>query len=572
MKVECFTIVLLNVILLASLSVSVYGNVYNLYYSQASPISAEIPKVILQQGTAGTSTIYTNNTSAKVGVSQPVGFEYGKAFKSSNVRVSTTSGSSVDDSEAVLNVVLDKDSSVFIIYNAGNRRGSTEDYRGKGCAIDVDGVDVAFSWQSPYGSNKANSVTVVYAANLTAGSHVIKGRFFANSAGATVGIDTRQIVAFWFPNVVARYVGSTTASTTTSGTPVDDPQATLTFTLSSDSVVFIIYNAGNRHGSTEPDRGKGITINVDGTDIATQQWQSPYSSNYANSATIVYATSLTAGSHTVKGRFFSLKTAPPSATTIDERQLMVFSFPASLITYGLVQSTTSVYTTSGTPVDDTQAVLSPTLTKDSDSLIMYVGGNPHGATEDYDGKGVQLQIDGADKSNSTSWQSPYGSNYADSATSLWYEQLTASSHTIKGRFFANYAGYTVTISNRQLVVLAFPKSQTTTYDYVLKVANQVTDVWKIRLRAYDQLNIGRLQNCTIYFRNGGGISRQIYILNGAYSQQFGNWYDLTGMSTVYIAMTVSATSTGTSYVYAYLEILVPATSTYNLFIITFEIS
>jgi len=236
-----------------------------------------------------------------------------------------------------------------------------------------------------------------------------------------------------------------------------------------------------------------------------------------------------------------------------------------------VQSSTAVSTTSGTPVDDTQAVLTLSLARDSDIFLMYVGGNPHGTTEDYDGKGVQLQIDGADKSNSASWQSPYGSNYADSATSLWYEQLTAGSHTVKGRFFANYAGYTVTISHRQLVALAFPKPAN--YNYILKTVNQVADAWKIRLRAYDQSNIGRLSNCTIYFYNGGGLSRQIYIYNGSMSQQFGNWYDLAGSSTVYIAMTASAAdSTGASYVYSYLEVLIPNTTTYNLMIITFEIS
>jgi hypothetical protein len=388
-------------------------------------------------------------------------FEYGYAFISSDTRVSIDDTvDPVDDPEAVLNITLTTDSHVFIIYNAGNELGSTEDAAGKGCAINIDGSDVAFSWQSPYSDNKANSVTVVYATNLTAGSHIIKGRFFGHrtkvGAGVyTVGKDKRQLAAFWFPNVVAKYVRSTTASTTTSGTPVDDPEATLTFTLSSDSVVFIVYNAGNRHGSTEPARGKGVTINIDGTDIATRQWQSPYASNYANSATIVATVSLAAGSHTIKGRFFS--GSEGSTTTIDERQLIVFSFPSNLIQYGFVQSATSVSTSSGTPVDDTEAVLSDTLAGDSDVLMMYVGGNPYGATEDYDGKGVQLQIDGADKSNSTSWQSPYGNNYANSVTSLWCEQLTSGSHTVKGRFFANYPGYTVTISHRQLLFLAFPK-------------------------------------------------------------------------------------------------------------------
>jgi hypothetical protein len=386
----------------------------------------------------------------------PISLEYGRMFKYSSNRVSTTSSTPVDDSEAILNINLAKASQILIIYNVGNRRGSTEDFRGKGCAINVDGVDAVFSWQSPYSSNHANSVTVIYATNLTAGAHIIKGRFFANSVGATVGIDTRQIVAFWFPNVQANYAMSTTASTTALGTPVDDPQAILTFTLSSDSVSLILYNAGNRGGSTEPARGKGVTINIDGIDIATRQWQSPYASNYANSATIAYVGLLSAGSHTIKGRFFS--NAAGSVTTINERQLIVFSFPVNLITYGFVQSITSVSTSSETFVDDAQAVLNLQLARDADCLMLYVGGSPNDAIEDYRGKGIQLKIDDEDKSNSASWQSPYNSNYADSTTSLWYEQLKAGTHTIKARFHTNSAGSTVTISHRQLLILAFPKS------------------------------------------------------------------------------------------------------------------
>jgi len=93
-----------------------------------------------------------------------------------------------------------------------------------------------------------------------------------------------------------------------------------------------------------------------------------------------------------------------------------------------------------------------------------------------------------------------------------------------------------------------------TFGYVLQVVNQVSYNWNIRLKAYDQTNIGRLSNCTIYFRNSTGVSRQIYIYNGAYSQQIGSWYNLTSLSTVYIAMTVTANSTGTSSINAYLEV------------------
>jgi len=380
----------------------------------------------------------------------PTNFEYGRAFKSSEVGVSTASGTPVDDAEAILNISLEKASQVFIIYNAGNKPGSTEDSDGKGCAINIDGEDVAFSWQSPYIDNKANSVTVAYATNLTAGSHTIKGRFFANYPGYTVTIDTRQIVAYWFPNVVASYVRSTVQVNTKSTTPVDDPQAAVTFTLSENSVAFIIYNAGNKRGSTEAS-AKGVTLNIDGTDISTRQWQSPYAADKANSVTIVYAVSLAPGSHTVKGKFFSM--ASGKTVTIDERQLIVFCFPASLVKYWFKESATAVSTSSGSPVDDTEAVLSGTLSQDS-ILAIYTGGNS-GATEHFEGKGALLNVDGSDRSSSVSWQSPYSSNYPNSVTSLWSVQLTAGSHTVKGRFFSNLAGNTVTIANRQLVVLSF---------------------------------------------------------------------------------------------------------------------
>lgn len=385
-------------------------------------------------------------------------FEHGYAFESSDTRVSTTSGTPVNDSEAVLNITLDTDSYTFIIYNAGNKEGSAEDQAGKGCAINVDGEDKAFSWQSPYATDSADSVTVVWATYLSVGSHTIQGRFFANRAGYTVGIDTRQIMVYWFPTVVAEYVRSTVSVTTISSTPVDDNEGVLNITLAEDSVAFMIYNAGNKRGSAESQKGKGITLNIDDSDIATKEWQSGYGFQDANSVTIVYAALLTTGSHTVKGRFFSNS---GQTTTIDERQLIVFCFLTDTITYGFKESTTSVSTASGNPVNDTEAILSTTLTTSSDSLLIHVGGNPDGTSECREGKGTLVNVDGVDKLNSSSWQSQQAVNYADSVTSLWSEQLAAGPHTIQGRFLSNNPGSsapTVTISHRQLLVLAFPIS------------------------------------------------------------------------------------------------------------------
>jgi hypothetical protein len=383
-------------------------------------------------------------------------FKHEYAFKSSDIRVSTTSGTPVDDAEAVLNITLDTDSQIFIIYNAGNKGGSAEDTAGKGCAINVDGEDKAFSWQSSYAANSANSVTVVWATSLPAGFHIVQGRFFANRPGYTVGIDTRQIVAYWFPTVVAEYIRSTVSTTTTSNTPVDDTEAVMNITLDEDSVAFILYNAGNKLGSDEPQEGKGITLNIDSSDIASKEWQSGYGFRDANSVTIAYATLLAAGSHTIKGRFFSNS---GQTTTIDERQLITFCFPTETIAYGFKESTTSFSTASGSPINDSEATLMKTLAKSSDSLIIYVGGNPNGAIECREGKGILVTVDSADKSNSSSSQGPQARDYPDSAMSLWNEQLTAGLHTIQGKLFSNDPSSsfpTVTISHRQLLILAFP--------------------------------------------------------------------------------------------------------------------
>jgi len=125
------------------------------------------------------------------------------------------------------------------------------------------------------------------------------------------------------------------------------------------------------------------------------------------------------------------------------------------------------------------------------------------------------------------------------------------------------------------VKLLYSYSSSSNYNYVLKVVNQGSDAWKIRLKAYSNSSITRLNNCTIYFHNSSdGTSRQIYINNGAYVNQTGPWYDLPSpaLTERYIAVTLQANNSQVSYVYVYLEILVPTKSTYAQYVITFEIT
>jgi len=135
---------------------------------------------------------------------------------------------------------------------------------------------------------------------------------------------------------------------------------------------------------------------------------------------------------------------------------------------------------------------------------------------------------------------------------------------------------TITLYQQKVnqVKLVYSYGSSPNYNYVLKIANQVSDAWKIRLRAYSQSNITRLNNCTIYFRNStDGTSGQIYIISGVCTQPTGLWYDLpSSPAERYIALSLNAGNSEVSYIYVYLEILVLDKTTYAQYVLTFEIT
>lgn len=107
---------------------------------------------------------------------------------------------------------------------------------------------------------------------------------------------------------------------------------------------------------------------------------------------------------------------------------------------------------------------------------------------------------------------------------------------------------------------------------VLRILNQTNDAWQLQLIKYDDNNINRLTNCTIWLNNASTPSTQIEIIDGEYTQVSGDYYNLVGNGADNITLTVSTNMTGTTYIYTHLKILTPNTSTYSLYIITFEIT
>jgi hypothetical protein len=151
-------------------------------------------------------------------------------------------------------------------------------------------------------------------------------------------------------------------------------------------------------------------------------------------------------------------------------------------------------------------------------------------------------------------------------------QFYASNGNAKIRITGTKTTITQYQQETNQVKLTYSYSSSSAYDYVLRVVNQVSDAWNITVKSYNSSNLSRLSSTMISFHDGTSSS-QIIINNGNITQSEGSPYVLAGNATIYISMsTLQATNAGTSYLHVYLKILTPNTTTYLLYVITFEIT
>ena len=134
--------------------------------------------------------------------------------------------------------------------------------------------------------------------------------------------------------------------------------------------------------------------------------------------------------------------------------------------------------------------------------------------------------------------------------------VTLQNMTSDSTIYANSTSARITVADN------------TTVD-VLEILNQTNDAWQLQLLAYNDTDVSRLANCTIWFHDGSA-SVQIRITDGNYSQMSGQLYDFDVNSR--IAITATAITQGISFIHAFLKIIHPETSTYFLYVITFEIA
>lgn len=110
------------------------------------------------------------------------------------------------------------------------------------------------------------------------------------------------------------------------------------------------------------------------------------------------------------------------------------------------------------------------------------------------------------------------------------------------------------------------------YDYVLEIANQLTNSWEVNLQYVDSINISRLSSASVTLNNGNS-SDQIVISNGLVTQTEGPLHDLWEYGTMYIQINnLQASTSGTSILNVYLESKLKNTTVYNSMVLTFEFS
>lgn len=514
------------------------------------------PEVFLQSGIAGSSTIYMNETSAKVSVSGG-GLQVG-----SDVAVAASSDTGTYMYPTQRHIVRTTDANktihVFFIDTAGYIQWYKSIDNGQTFSQALTPTQRAESLS--VANDNANNIHLVYHRNNFA-IYYRKQAYNATAWGTEITLDSGGYK--FYPSIsIAPY---------------------------NDNWVYVVYDY---HRTQGPKRNRWyFTYSTDGG----SNWQTPWEgtlNEYTGANTIgtfpsividnildnyghVYVTWFSGNLYLYLRRGVIGSTGAvtwdstsetissgmsSSSTTVNTNMIHSAVYVNGKYRVGYCESGTAKYrdwdeATWSTPISLAAVSEYPSLTHD-ESGYLYVFYETNVAHSNYD-----IRYQKSDDTTPTGFGSPQ--KVTDDNTGNHRVSTEVDGERIE---FIRVQGLTSPFKIQYNYLASAPQD----FDYVLKVVNNVPNLRKIRLNAYSDTNRDRLDNCTIYFYNGGG-SNQIVIIDGNYENQTGTWYDLAASDTDYIAMHIEAPS-GVSYIYVYLEILIPDTTIYARYIITFEIS
>jgi YVTN family beta-propeller protein len=119
-------------------------------------------------------------------------------LSSSITQVTSTSTTLADDSQALISRTTS--GYLLALVSEEHKNASTGSYYGTGYGLMIDGSDVAQSRSSMYPSTYSESNFVAYSQDLaTSKSWVVKGRIASNSGTNQATVDSRCLMAIWFP-------------------------------------------------------------------------------------------------------------------------------------------------------------------------------------------------------------------------------------------------------------------------------------------------------------------------------------------------------------------------------------
>jgi hypothetical protein len=524
------------------------------------------PPVELQAGTAGTSTIYANSTSALTSVnltypaSETVSTDakvransYGTqravlrttdASNTLHVFLIDSSGylqwwKSTDDgqtwnkpftstlSASSFSVAKDSSNNIHLAYEASGNveyRKQTYNATAWGTAITLDNSGNAHQPSIAIAAYNQNWIYVVFDVHTTSGPKSSEVHFARSTDGGSTWAETSTDITDLNNPKNLEYTGKHTAGTF--------PSIVSNNTLGTYGHLYVTWFSGNlylylRRGVLGS--AGGVIWDVDANVVTLSSAMSP--------ASITVNTNMMHSAVDVNGKYRVVYSESGTAKYRDWDE-STLSSPISL-------ATVSHY---------------PSLTYDNNNYL-YVFYETNASNSNYD-----IRYQKSTDTTPTSFNSAI--NITDNNIGNEYVTTKIGGDNNRVELVWTYG------TSSPYQVKYYYVSETLgqgDFNHVLKFVEKENSTWKVRLAAYDQSNIARLNNLTIYIYDGSN-STQIVILNGAYNQQTGPWYDLAALDTEYIWMHVETSSAGTSYVYVYLEILVPNITTYARYIITFKIT
>lgn len=225
----------------------------------------------------------------------------------------TDSFTLIDDPHAQVTFTPSATCKALILYNCANS-GLGEFGQGKIAAINVAGTDYGQAEKSPGLSDYPDSVFTVHALSLSAVSTTVKGRY-ASEVNTQIIINRRQLaVLLLADSTLLDIITSTTQVTTNSSSLIDDTEATINRTTT-DTRELLVVAMGTKRIATFAGNGLCYGIKVDTNDRTNAQ----ASKETAVSAGTAWAEILSAGSHTVQGRFSTIGFL---TAAIDARQVV----------------------------------------------------------------------------------------------------------------------------------------------------------------------------------------------------------------------------------------------------------